>query len=89
MYSWLVSEIVVAEKHGVEVNVDGRKYSLKNMAELKEVKIDEIPTDLKELQTVINSLTEEELDDSYYMKSYTGDENGKIVRVDFEHIVSV
>ena len=22
MYSWLVSEIVVAEKHGVEVNVD-------------------------------------------------------------------
>ena len=33
------------------------------LAELKEVKIDEIPTDLKELQTVINSLTEEELED--------------------------
>ena len=66
MYSWLVSEIVVAEKHGVEVNVHGRKYSLKNMAELKEV-----------------------MEDSYYMQSYTGDENGKIVRVDFEHIVSV
>ena len=29
------------------------------------------------------------MENHYYMKSYTGDEHGKIVQIDFEHIVSV
>lgn len=29
------------------------------------------------------------MENSYYMKSYTGDEHGRIVRIDFERIISV
>ncbi len=29
------------------------------------------------------------MENSYYMKSYTGDEHGRIVRIDFERITSV
>lgn len=29
------------------------------------------------------------MENHYYMKSYTGDEFGKIVRIDFDHITSV
>lgn len=29
------------------------------------------------------------MEDSYYMKSYTGDEHGRIVQIDFERITSV
>ena len=29
------------------------------------------------------------MENNYYMKSYTGDEFGKIVRIDFDHITSV
>lgn len=29
------------------------------------------------------------MEDSYYMKSYEGNEAGKIVRIDFDHIKSV
>lgn len=29
------------------------------------------------------------MENSYYMKSYTGDERGKIVQIDFERIISV
>lgn len=31
----------------------------------------------------------EVMENHYYMKSYTGDEFGKIVRIDFDHITSV
>lgn len=31
----------------------------------------------------------EVMENRYYMKSYTGDEHGKIVRIDFDHITSV
>ena len=29
------------------------------------------------------------MENSYYMKSYTGDEHGRIVQIDFERIISV
>ncbi|HBI62477.1 MAG TPA: hypothetical protein DDY31_14910 [Lachnospiraceae bacterium] len=29
------------------------------------------------------------MENHYYMKSYTGDESGKIVRIDFDHITGV
>lgn len=29
------------------------------------------------------------MENHYYMKSYTGDESGKIVRIDFDHIKDV
>ena len=29
------------------------------------------------------------MEEHYYMKSYTGDENGKIVQIDFDHIVDM
>lgn len=29
------------------------------------------------------------MENSYYMKSYTGDEHGRIVQIDFERITSV
>lgn len=29
------------------------------------------------------------MENHYYMKSYTGDEFGKIIRIDFDHITSV
>ena len=32
---------------------------------------------------------QELMENHYYMKSYTGDEFGKIVRIDFDHITSV
>lgn len=31
----------------------------------------------------------EVMENHYYMKSYTGDEFGKIIRIDFDHIVGV
>lgn len=31
----------------------------------------------------------EVMENHYYMKSYTGDESGKIVHIDFDHISSV
>lgn len=57
-----------------------------NEAEEKGVKvrIDGIqysPDDIDKLKQV--------MENHYYMKSYTGDEHGKIVQIDFEHIVSV
>ncbi len=66
MYSWLVSEIEEAQSAGVEVRVDGVRYSLSDVDKLRGV-----------------------MENRYYMKSYTGDERGKIVQIDFEHIVSV
>lgn len=29
------------------------------------------------------------MENNYYMKSYTGDEHGRIVQIDFERIISV
>ena len=31
----------------------------------------------------------QEMENNYYMKSYTGDEHGRIVQIDFERIISV
>ena len=66
MYEWLLSEIKEAQVTGVPVAVDGKRYSLHNAEELKQV-----------------------MENHYYMKSYTGDEFGKIIQIDFDHITSV
>lgn len=29
------------------------------------------------------------MENHYYMKSYTGDENGKIIQIDFDHITAL
>ena len=80
MYSWLVSEIEEAENSGVEVRVDGIHYSLDNVDKLKQV-----------MENIANALSvnTEVMENNYYMKSYTGDEHGRIVQIDFERIISV
>lgn len=66
MYSWLLSEICLAESAGVPVQVDGKLYSVQNAEDLKGV-----------------------MENHYYMKSYTCDEQGNIVQIDFDHIKEV
>ena len=66
MYSWLVSEIRDAEASGINIEVDGVRYSLKDTDKLRNV-----------------------MENHYYMKSYIGDDNGKIVQINFEQIISM
>lgn len=48
-----------------------------------EVKVDGRHYSLNEVEEL-----KQVMENHYYMKSYTGDEHGKIVQIDFEHIVS-
>ncbi len=66
MYSWLVSEIRAAEVSGVNIEVDGVRYSLDDTEKLKNV-----------------------MENRYYMKSYIGDDAGRIVQINFECIGSM
>ena len=66
MYSWLVSEIRDAEASGINSEVDGVRYSLKDTDKLRNV-----------------------MENHYYMKSYIGDDNGKIDQINFEQIISM
>lgn len=49
-----------------------------------EVRVDGIHYSLDNVDKLKNVM-----ENNYYMKSYTGDEHGRIVQIDFERIISV
>lgn len=77
--------------------MEQRAYTLKDemyewlLSEIKEAVVTGVPVAVDGRFYSLHNTEELKgvMENHYYMKSYTGDESGKIIRIDFNHITSV